>query len=85
MGRASRPRPRYLGKKLLTIRRRFGISQAAMCTRLGFRQIHPAHISAYERGLREPPLPVVLKYAKLAGFSTDYLIDDHLTLPRKWM
>jgi len=38
-------------------------------------------ISGYERGEREPPLPVLLKYARLAGFSTDYLIDDKLDLP----
>ena len=47
-----------------------------MCARLGFTQIHPAHISAYERELREPPLPVILKYARLAGISPDVLIDD---------
>jgi len=70
-----------LGKKLLAVRRRFEVSQAEMCDRLGFKQIHPAHISAYERGLREPPLPVILKYARLAGFSTDFLIDDNLVLP----
>jgi transcriptional regulator with XRE-family HTH domain len=38
-------------------------------------------ISGYERGEREPPLPVILKYAQLAGISTDYLINDQLSLP----
>ncbi len=82
MGRARRPRPKRLGKKLLAVRQKFGLSQVEMCERLGFRQIHPAHISAYERGVREPPLPVILKYARLAGFSTDILIDDNLGMPR---
>jgi transcriptional regulator with XRE-family HTH domain len=40
-------------------------------------------ISGYERGEREPPLPVLLKYAKLAGVSTDTLIDDTVDLSLK--
>jgi hypothetical protein len=52
-----------------------------MCDKLGFPKIHPAHISGYETGKREPPLPVLLKYARLAGVSTDVLIDDKLKLP----
>ena len=83
MGRSSRPRPRRLAKKLRRIRESLELSQAAMCDRLGFRKIHPAHISAYERDDREPPLPVLLKYARLVGVSTDVLIDDDLDLPRK--
>ncbi len=39
------------------------------------------YISGYETGKREPPLPVLLKYARLAGVSTDVLIDDKLKLP----
>ncbi len=30
----------------------------------------------YENDLREPPLTLVLAYAKLANLSTDVLIDD---------
>jgi transcriptional regulator with XRE-family HTH domain len=40
-------------------------------------------ISEYERGTGEPPLPVLLKYARLAGISVDVLIDDELDLPDK--
>ena len=80
MGRSQRPRPKYLGKKLLQIRQRAGISQAEMVKRLGFKSVHQAHISGYERGEREPPLPVLLKYARLANISTDVLIDDKLDL-----
>ena len=68
--------------KLRRIRHRLDISQAEMCKRLDFRTIHPAHISGYERGVRELPLPVLLKYARLAGISTDLLIDDKLNLPK---
>jgi hypothetical protein len=41
------------------------------------------YISAFELGTREPPLPVLLAYARLAGISTDVLIDDELDLPKK--
>jgi hypothetical protein len=32
--------------------------------------------------LREPPYPVLLKYARLARVSTDVLIDDKINLPK---
>jgi transcriptional regulator with XRE-family HTH domain len=40
-------------------------------------------ISAYETGRREPPLIILLEYARVAGVSTDVLIDDELDLPEK--
>lgn len=40
-----------------------------------------ASISGYERGEREPPLPILLAYARLAKVSTDFLIDDQLDVP----
>ncbi len=76
MGRSHRPRTKHLGSKLLEIRSQLGISQVEMARRLNFQAIHPAHISGYERGVREPPLAVLLKYARLGGVSTDALIDD---------
>jgi transcriptional regulator with XRE-family HTH domain len=82
MGRSSRPRPKRLALKLRRVREQLEISQAEICRRLDFKSIHPAHISGYERGEREPPLPVLLKYARLAGISTDILIDDKLNLPK---
>jgi transcriptional regulator with XRE-family HTH domain len=39
-------------------------------------------ISRFENGQREPSLLVILEYAKLAGISTDVLIDDKLSLPK---
>lgn len=82
MGRAVRLRPKHLGKKLKRIRERLELSQVGMADRLGFPTVHPTNISGYERGLREPPYPVLLKYAKLAGVSTDVLIDDKVSLTR---
>jgi transcriptional regulator with XRE-family HTH domain len=40
-------------------------------------------ISEYERGIREPPLPILLRYARLAAVPTEVLIDDDLDLPNK--
>ena len=82
MGRARRLRPKHLGKKLKQIREHLGLSQVGMAKALGFPTIHPTNISGFETGKREPPYPVLLKYARLAHVSTDVLIDDKLTLPR---
>jgi transcriptional regulator with XRE-family HTH domain len=40
-------------------------------------------VSQYELGTREPPLPVLLKYARLAGVIMDVLVDDEMDLPKK--
>jgi transcriptional regulator with XRE-family HTH domain len=83
MGSARRPQPAKLAKKLLQIRKQLGLSQGQLFKRLESRgvSLYPAHISGYESGTREPPLPVLLRYAELAGVSTDVLINDRLRLP----
>jgi len=78
VGRAARPKPKKLRLKLKRIRANLGYSQVAMAQALGFKTVYPSHISQYEHGKREPPLPVLLKYARLAGISTDVLVDDTL-------
>ena len=83
MGRGSRPRPQRLAAKLLRVREALGVSQAAMVELLAQPKVHPAHVSGYERGDREPPLPVLLRYARLAGVCLDVLVDDELDLPEK--
>jgi hypothetical protein len=40
-------------------------------------------VSGYELGRREPPLPILLKYARLAGVCVEVLIDDELDLPAR--
>jgi transcriptional regulator with XRE-family HTH domain len=40
-------------------------------------------ISDYERGEREPPLPILLRYARVANVSMEALVDDELDLPAK--
>jgi transcriptional regulator with XRE-family HTH domain len=82
MGRSPRPKPERLGEKLLAIRQLLGMSQTEMCKALGLNLNYSA-ISNYELGTREPPLPVLLRYARIVGISTDVLIDDELDLPEK--
>lgn len=84
MGTASRPRPERLAEKLLTIRQALGLSQNEMIRRLGYAErIFQGTLSAYERGEREPALPILLSYARTAGVCVDVLIDDELDLPER--
>lgn len=83
MGRSRRPQPEHLALKLLRVREALGVSQAMMVVLLAQPKIHPAHVSGYERGEREPPLPVLLRYARLAGVCLDTLVDDEMELPAR--
>ena len=84
MGAAARIKPKRLADKLRQVREALGLSQSEMLRRLGFDDVIAYHrISNYELGTGEPPLPVLLAYARLAGISTDVLIDDELDLPAK--
>jgi transcriptional regulator with XRE-family HTH domain len=77
-------RPTRLGDKLRDIRLALGLSQTEMLKRLGFDdEIWYTQISGYELGRRDPPLLILLQYARVAGISTDVLIDDELDLPAK--
>jgi len=84
MGSSSRPKPSRLAAKILQIRTALGLSQSEMLDRLGFSdQLFRSAISKYELGTREPPLPVLLSYARAAGVWIDVLVDDELDLPAK--
>lgn len=84
MGMRSRPKPLRLAEKLLQIRLYLGLSQDGMLERLGLDESHfRSVVSGYELGTREPPLPVLLNYARHVGISTDVLIDDEMNLPEK--
>ena len=82
MGQRPRARPKYLGPKLLTIRRRLGLSQSQMARLLKFKTSY-ARVSEYESGTREPNLLVLLRYSEIAGVHLETLIDDRLKLPEK--
>lgn len=84
MGKAQRQRPVHLAEKLVAIRNALGLSQNEMLNRLGLADVFGRnYISAFELGTREPPLPVLLKYAQTAGVWIDVLVDDELHLPEK--
>ena len=84
MGKRPRRKPLRLGEKLLQIRSSLGLSQTQMWKRLEIDDYLPyTVISGYERGLREPSLEIVLKYARLVGVQMELLVDDELDLPKK--
>lgn len=84
MGRSHRPRPVRLGEKLRQIRATLGLTLEQLIQQLNYQSspIYPTNISGMERGEREPPLTLLLAYARLVGISTDVLIDDELDLPK---
>jgi transcriptional regulator with XRE-family HTH domain len=82
---ARRPAPKRLGEKLLQIRTALELSQTGIVDRLGYEEspLYPAQISNFEQGKREPPLQLLLAYARLANIPLEILADDKLDLPEK--
>jgi transcriptional regulator with XRE-family HTH domain len=81
---APRPKPERLAEKLLAIRTALVVSQPEMHRRLGVEHLIEYHIiSRYELGKREPPLMILLAYARVANVWIDVLVDDDLDLPDK--
>lgn len=85
MGSSSRIRPKKLAEKLSAIREHFGYTGLQLAERLSDEQftVQRTDVPRFEKGIREPSLIVLLRYAKLANVSTDVLIDDRLELPEK--
>src|SRR5947209_13346737 len=84
MGRATRPKPKRLAEKLIEVRNKLNLSQNGMIRHMGLANaLTQAEISAFERGVRVPPLPVLLQYARAGGICVEILIDDKLKLPNK--
>jgi transcriptional regulator with XRE-family HTH domain len=77
-----RAMPKKLGRKLLQIRLSLGMSQREIVKALNYKDtpLRASQVSQYENGLREPTMMLVLAYARLAGVSTDVLIDDKMKL-----
>ena len=86
MGRSRRDHPKRLAAKLRQIRVALDLTQVDMAARLQQTKAstQPGHISEFERGLREPTLLVLLRYARVAGITVDELIDDGIDLPRSF-
>jgi transcriptional regulator with XRE-family HTH domain len=84
MGRKARIKPERLSKKLLQIRTALGVSQPELLRQLGFEElIDYRRISEFELGEAEPPLPILLQYARVAGVHMEDIVDDDLDLPTK--
>lgn len=78
MGRSVRKRPKRLSEKLLAIRKALNLSQAQLVIQLTCEDypMHRADVSNYELGKSEPPLVILLRYARVGGVSMEYLVDD---------
>src|SRR2546423_702980 len=84
MGKKPRMKQERLATKLLQIRTALDLSQSEMLKRLGFDEVLDyKRISEYELGNNEPPLAVLLSYARVAGVNMEALVDDELNLPDK--
>jgi transcriptional regulator with XRE-family HTH domain len=84
MAKYARTKPKRLTQKLRQIRLGLGLSQNQMLEKLGLADsLFRSSISSYERGGSEPPLPVLLTYARLAGVCLDVLADDDMDLPKR--
>jgi transcriptional regulator with XRE-family HTH domain len=80
---ARRPVPKKLAKKLALIRTRLGLSQTELVKALKYKDtpLYASQISNFEQGKREPPLMVLLAYARLADVTMECLVDDRVKLP----
>jgi transcriptional regulator with XRE-family HTH domain len=84
MGSYPRLRQKRLPEKLRAVRDALGLSQTEMLKRLGAEDlIEYNRISEFETGKREPPLAILLLYARAANVWMDVLVDDELDLPAK--
>ena len=84
MSRGIRQKPARLAEKLTEIRRQLGLSQNEMIRRMGFDgDLTQAEISAFERGVRIPPIPVLLEYARAVNLYVDAIINDAVDLPER--
>ncbi len=62
-----------------------GLSQTGIVKSLDYEEspLYAAQISNFEQGKREPPLQLLLAYARLANISLEILADDKLDVPAK--
>lgn len=85
MGRAKRIIPKKMPEKLKTIREGLGFNFEEMALELkkmlgsleypGIR-LYSGNIHEFEKGLREPMLPVLLAYSRIGRTTLDVLVDN---------
>jgi transcriptional regulator with XRE-family HTH domain len=81
MGARERMKQRKLPAKLKAIREALGLSQYEIVDALELEGLRRSNISGYEVGRIEPPIWVLLAYAKAANVCSDVLLSDELELP----
>lgn len=76
-------RPKRLAEKLLHIRNALHHTQSGLHKALGIEEeeIQSARISDYETNKFDPPLPVLVEYARLARVHMEDIADDRVDLP----
>jgi transcriptional regulator with XRE-family HTH domain len=84
MGSSRRIRPAKLAGKLKGIRLDLNLTIDELIRKLDCSEVplYRSTISQYEKNLREPPLVVLLRYARLGKIPVENLIDDNLDLPK---
>lgn len=87
MGRGKRARPARLGEKLSAIRRYFDCTLEQMAERLSDDKVSVRRqaVSQYELSDNEPPLPILLRYARISDITMEILVDDEMNLPSKFL
>ncbi len=81
MGRGSLARPDKLAVKLVALRNSKNLSQNDLIRFLDLtNDLTQAEISAFERGVRLPPILVLLRYARKFEVNLEILIDDQMIL-----
>ena len=71
----TRRRPKRLAEKLLQIRIALDLSQSEMLKRLRLEMSYGS-ISKWERDKSEPPIEVLLAYARAANVRLEKIVDD---------
>src|SRR5262245_12246009 len=80
--RPPRRKPMKLAKKLTRVREVLGLTQGELLETLDFGGgIKQQHISAWEKGIREPDLLSLIKYARAVNVCLEILVDDRFDLP----
>lgn len=77
------PKPSLLPLKLRHIRTSRGLTLISLLKSLGYGNkegIYDSTVTTYESGKKEPPLLVLLAYARLGDVSVDSLVDDSIGL-----
>jgi len=73
-----------LAQKLVRIREALNLTQGELIDMLDFRgAVKQQHVSVWEKGIREPDLLSLMKYAKAANVCVEVIVDDAHDIPAR--